>query len=143
MILIQILGAFMIAFGIFSVYDSRFVFKKGTGVYEAEIIDEVEDELYDNTGGLKTRFFKVYRYEEGGEGVVVRAARPMRRISDTVGEKRAILVDKKNRRAFERKDSRLGAIWGIVLFVFGVLLIAATLWVEFNVEGAAVLWTKE
>lgn len=128
----------MIGFGIFSVYDSRLWFKKDTGVYEAEIIDEVEDELYDNTGGLKTRFFKVYRYEENGKGVVVRAARPMLRISNTVGEKRVILVDKINRRAFEKKDSRLGVIWGIILFVFGVFLIAAMLWIRFNVKGAAV-----
>ena len=138
MILLQILGAFMIVFGVYGMFEASIMFKKGVGVYDAEIIDEVEDELYDNTGGLKTRFFKVYRYEVDGKGVVLRSERAMRRITDTVGRKTVIYVDAKKRRAVEKKDAVLNGIWGAVLFILGVILIALVLWIKLNVEGAAV-----
>lgn len=96
------LGLF--AFALFYLADSGFFRGKRMMRFEGEIVDEAEDEIFDNTGGVKTRFFKVYEFEEDGEKKVVRSERPMKRIENGVGKKCVIYVDSKNRKAMERKD---------------------------------------
>lgn len=137
MIIFKILGVFLILFGLYDIYESRIIHGRKFKVYEAEIIDEVEDELYDNTGGIKTRFFKVYCFEEDGENVVVRSERPLRRTTDTVGNKLKICVDTKNRKAVERSDMLFYFICGLLLTVLGIII----LYISFNLGGIA-LWMK-
>jgi hypothetical protein len=126
-IVIKIGGAFMILFGIYYIYESQIIRGKRMGVFEAEIIDEAEDELYDNTGGIKTRFFKVYRYEENGEGEVVKSKRPMMKITDTVGKRVVITVDKKNRTAVERKDTIMFFLYGVAMIAIGAFVLCTAL----------------
>lgn len=121
MIIFKIVATFWILLGIYNIYKSRIIPRKGTGMFEAEIIDEAEDEIYDDTGGIKIRFFKVYRYEENGESFVVRSECPMRKITDTVGKKKVIWVDKKKRKALERKDALFYFLYGILYVVLGIL----------------------
>lgn len=137
MIFFKILGAFLILFGLYDIYESRVIRGKKIEVFEAEIIDEAEDELYDNTGGIKTRFFKVYRFEDNGESVVVRSERPMRRTTDTVGSKVKICVDKKNRKAVEKRDMIFYFVCGILLIALGIFII----YVSVSLGGIA-LWMK-
>ncbi len=136
-IVFKILGAFLILFGLYDIYESRVIRGKKIEVFEAEIIDEAEDELYDNTGGIKTRFFKVYCFEDNGESVVVRSERPMRRTTDTVGSKVKICVDKKNRKAIEKRDMIFYFMCGILLIALGIFIIC----VSVNLGGIA-SWMK-
>ncbi len=127
------MGGIIALFGLYILILAKLVHRKNMGKYEAEVIDEVEDEIYDNTGGTKTRFFKVYRYEENGEGFVVRSTRAMRRESGTVGKKVMIYVDKKERAATDKKDMLLQNLWGLCLLVIGIAIIVITV----NLKGAA------
>lgn len=126
-IIFVLLGAFLVFFGAVDICGSGIFHGKKTKVREAEIIDEAEDEIYDNTGGVKTRIFKVYRYEENGEGVVVRSKRPMRRESGSVGKRCVVSVNEKNRTAVERADSIFYFLCGIILVLLGLFILLLSL----------------
>ena len=108
-------------------------------IFNAQIIDEVEDEIFDNTGNTKVRFFKAYEFEEDGEKKVVRSERPMRRITDTVGKKCEIFVDSKNRKAMEKGDVIRYRIYAVLLIVLALLIAGAVIYLEVCVPEANLL----
>ncbi|MCD8049040.1 MAG: hypothetical protein LUG52_05460 [Clostridia bacterium] len=132
-LIFYIIGGIMALFGLYTLFVEKLIHRKDMGKYEAEVIDEAEDEIYDNTGGTKTRFFKVYRYEENGEGFVVRSTRAMKRESGTVGQRVVIYVDRKERTATDKKDLLLENLWGLFLLVVGIAIIVITV----NLKGEA------
>ncbi len=136
MILIQIFGGFLAAFGVYYLIIEKLIHRKDTRLVEAEVVDEAEADIFDNTGGTKTRFYKVFSFDDNGESAVVRSTRPMRRISDTVGEKVYIYVDVKNRLATEKRDMIKKNILSALMIIFGLFAIALTIWIKLNVEGA-------
>lgn len=136
MILLILLGIGFMIFGLFYLDDSG-LFRIGrVKWYDAVLIDEVEDEVYDNIGGTKTRFFKAYEFEENGEKQVVRSQRPMRQITDKVGRKTKILVDSKSRKAMDKRDVIISRVTAIVLMLIGVAIVAGVVYIKLNVKGA-------
>jgi len=123
MILIIILGGFLTLFGIYYLIVEKLIHKKETILTEAEIIDEAEDVLLDNTGGRKVRFFKVYSYNLNGEEVIAKSTRPRIYLTNSVGQKVKIYVDNKNRLATETGDMILKNVLSVLMIVFGVLMI--------------------
>ncbi len=136
MILLILLGIGFIIFGIFYFDDSGLFGFGRRKWYDAELIDEVEDEVYDNIGGTKTRFFKAYEFEEGGEMKVVRSQRPLKRITNKVGRKTKILVDSKSRKAMDRKDVIIYRLIAALLVIIGIAIITSVVYIKLNVKGA-------
>ena len=136
MILLVLLGIGFIFFGLFYFDDSGLFGFGRRKWYEAELIDEVEDEVYDNIGGTKTRFFKAYEFEEDGEKKVVRSQRPLKRITNKVGRKTKILVDSKSRKAMDKQDVILYRTIAAIFVAVGILLIAGVVYIKLNVKGA-------
>ncbi|MBQ6794886.1 MAG: hypothetical protein IJO83_01935 [Clostridia bacterium] len=136
MILLVLLGIGFIIFGLFYFDDSGLFGFGRRKWYEAELIDEVEDEVYDNIGGTKTRFFKAYEFEEDGEKKVVRSQRPLKRITNKVGRKTKILVDSKSRKAMDKQDVILYRTIAAIFVAVGILLIAGVVYIKLNVKGA-------
>lgn len=128
----------MVVFAMFYLADSGFFKGKRMVRFDAEIIDEVEDEIYDNTGGVKTRFFKAYEFVQDGEKKVVRSERAMRSITNTVGKKCVIYVDTKNRKAMERKDIIRYRAISAVLILCALGLVGLWLYIRKCVPGAAI-----
>lgn len=136
MILFILLGIGFIIFGVFYLDDSGLLRLKKAKWFDAVLIDEVEDEIYDNTGNTKVRFFRAYEFEEDGEKKVVRTVRPLRRITNKLGKKCRILIDTKARKAVEKSDViRYGAI-AAVLALVGICIILAVVYIKLNVKGA-------
>lgn len=98
------------------------LFKK-THKVEATVVDETEDEVYDNTGNTKTRFFKVYEYFDGNENCIAKSERPMKKIDGDVNRKCYIYVDTKNRKAMEKRDIILYRGIAVVLLLVAVFLL--------------------
>lgn len=136
MILLVLLGIGFIIFGLFYFGDSGLFGFGRRKWYEAELIDEVEDEVYDNIGGTKTRFFKAYEFEEDGEKKVVRSQRPLKSITNKVGRKTKILVDSKSRKAMDKQDVILYRTIATIFVLLGVLVIAGVVYIKLNVKGA-------
>ena len=136
MILLVLLGIGFIIFGLFYFDDSGLFGFGRRKWYDAELIDEVEDEVYDNIGGTKTRFFKAYEFEEDGEKKVVRSQRPLKRITNKVGRKTKILVDSKSRKAMDKQDVILYRTIAAIFVAVGILLIAGVVYIKLNVKGA-------
>ncbi len=124
-------------FAVFYLADSGVFGKNKILKFDAEIIDEVEDEVYDNTGGVKTRFFKAYEFEENGEKKVVRSERPMRHIENSVGKKCVIYVDTKNRKAMEKGDIIRYRLFAAFLLCIAVGITVLYLYIKTCVPGAA------
>ena len=136
MILLILLGIGFIIFGLFYLDDAG-LFKMGRMKwYDATLIDEVEEEVYDNLGGTKTRFFKAYEFCEDGENKVVRSQRPMKKITNKVGNKTKILVDTKSRKAMDKRDVIAYRIAAAVMIVIGIAIIAGVIYIKTNVKGA-------
>lgn len=127
----------MLFFSFFYLADSGLFRGKRMVRFDAEIIDEVEDEIYDNTGGVKVRFFKAYEFEENSEKKVVRSERPMKRITNTVGKKCVIYVDTKNRKAMEKSDILRYRLCASVLILGTVGLIGLYFYLKLFVPGVA------
>ena len=104
--------------------------------YDAEVVDESEDELYDNIGGTNIRFFKVYEYFDGEENRVLKSERPKRKIDEDIGRKCIIYVNSKTRRAMEKKDVILYRMYGAVLILISLLLIAGCVYIKLTVPEA-------
>ncbi len=136
MILLILIGLGCILFGVFYLDDSGLFKGKRAKWFDAVLIDEVEDEVMDNTGGAKIRFFKTFEFEEDGELKVVRSQRPMKRITDKKGKKTKILVDVKNRKAMEKNDVILYRAFAALLVLMGALIITGVIYVKLNVKGA-------
>ncbi len=136
MILLILLGIGFIIFGLFYFDDSGLFGFGRRKWYDAVLIDEVEDEVYDNIGGTKTRFFKAYEFCEDGEMKVVRSQRPLRRITNRVGRKTKILVDSKSRKAMDKKDVIMYRLIAALLVVIGIAIIASVVYIKLNVKGA-------
>ena len=136
MILLVLLGIGFIIFGLFYFDDSGLFGFGRRKWYDAELIDEVEDEVYDNIGGTKTRFFKAYEFCENGENKVVRSQRPMKRITNKVGNKTKILVDTKSRKAMDKHDVVLYRITAADLMLIGIGIILGVMYIKLNVKGA-------
>ena len=136
MILLILLGIGFIVFSWFYFDDSGLFAFGRRKWYDAMLIDEVEDEVYDNIGGTKTRFFKAYEFIEDGEKKVVRSQRPMRRITNKVGRKTKILVDSKSRKAMDKKDVILYRLVAVSLLAIGIGIIAGVIYIKLNVKGA-------
>lgn len=117
MILIILLAVGILFFSLCYFQESGLFRLKRMVKFDAEIIDEVEDEVYDNTGGAKIRFFKAYEFCENGEKKVVRSERPMRKITDTKGKKCILYVDSKNRKALEKADVIRYRVYGLILLI--------------------------
>lgn len=137
--LLILIGSGFILFGVFYLADSGLLKRDRMKWFDSVLIDEVEDEVYDNIGGTKTRFFKAFEFEENGEKKVVRSQRPMKRITNKVGKKTKILVDTKNRKAMDKGDVILYRIISIGLIIIGISIIGITIYVKLTVKGA-VLW---
>ena len=138
MIILLFFAAGLLVFAFFYLYESG-MFKPGkVHSYEAVVVDESEDELYDNIGGTKTRFFKVYEYFDGEENRVLKSERPKRRIDSDVGRKCVIYVDSKSRRAMEKKDRNLYRIYAGILILMAVGIIAGCIYIVNNVPGAVI-----
>ena len=136
MILLVLLGIGFIIFSLFYLDDTG-LFRFGRMKwYNATLIDEVEDEMYDNIGGTKIRFFKAYEFCENGENKVVRSQRPMKRITNKVGNKTKILVDTKSRKAMDKHDVVLYRITAAVLMLIGIGIILGVMYIKLNVKGA-------
>lgn len=136
MILLVLLGIGFIIFSLFYLDDAG-LFRFGRMKwYNATLIDEVEDEVYDNIGGTKIRFFKAYEFCENGENKVVRSQRPMKRITNKVGNKTKILVDTKSRKAMDKHDVVLYRITAAVLMLIGIGIILGVMYIKLNVKGA-------
>ena len=136
MILLILLGIGFIVFSWFYFDDSGLFGFGRRKWFDAVLIDEVEDEVYDNIGGTKTRFFKAYEFIEDGEKKVVRSQRPMRRITNKVGRKTKILVDSKSRKAMDKKDVILYSLVAVSLLAIGIGIIAGVIYIKLNVKGA-------
>lgn len=136
--LLVLIAIGMLVFSLFYLNDSGLFRGKRMVKHTAEIIDEVEDEIYDNTGGAKTRFFKAYEYEENGEKCVVRSERPMRKITNTVGKSCTIYVDSKNRKAMEKGDVLRYRAIAIALIIGAFALIGLYIYLCLFVDGVAV-----
>ncbi len=135
MILI-LLGIGFIVFSLFYLDDAGLFKCRKMKCFDAVLIDEVEDEVYDNIGGTKTRFFKAFEFEDEGEKKVVRSQRPMRRISNKVGRKTKIYVDVKNRKAMEKSDVIMYSVIAGVLALIGVAILLGVWYIKLNVKGA-------
>lgn len=134
--LLILLGIGFIVFSLFYLDDAG-LFRIGKmKSFDAVLIDEVEDEVYDNIGGIKTRFFKAFEFEDDGEKKVVRSARPMKRITNKVGRKTKIYVDVKGRKAMERNDVILYSVIALILALIGVAIILLVGYIRANVKGA-------
>lgn len=136
MILLILLGIGFIIFSLFYLDDTGLFKGRRMKWYNATLIDEVEDEVYDNIGGTKTRFFKAYEFCENGENKVVRSQRPMKRITNKVGNKTKILVDTKSRKAMDKHDVVLYRITAAVLMLIGIGIILGVMYIKLNVKGA-------
>lgn len=124
-------------FAVFYLADSGLFRRSMTAKFDAQIIDEVEDEVYDNTGGVKRRFFKAYEFEENGEKKVVRSERPMRQIENCVGKRCVIYVDTKNRKAMEKSDIIRYRLFAAILLVLALGIMILYFYIKTNVPGAA------
>lgn len=134
--LLILLGIGFIVFSLFYFADAG-LFRIGKmKAYDAVLIDEVEDEVYDNIGGTKTRFFKAFEFEDEGEMKVVRSQRPMRRITNKVGKKTRIYVDVTSRKAMEKSDVILYFIIALVLALIGVAILLGVWYIKTHVKGA-------
>lgn len=136
MILIILLGFGFIIFSLFYLADAGLFKCRKMKCFDAVLIDEVEDEVYDNTGGTKIRFFKTYEFEYQGEKMVVRSQRPMKRITNKVGRKTKIFVDVTSRKAMEKSDVVMYCIISGVLALIGLGILLGTLYIKLNVKGA-------
>lgn len=136
MILLILLGIGFIIFSLFYFDDSGLFGFGRRKWYDAVLIDEVEDEVYDNIGGTKTRFFKAYEFEEDGELKVVRSQRPLKRITNKVGKKTKILVDSKSRKAMDKRDVVMYRCVAAMFLLIGVFIIASVVYIKLNVKGA-------
>lgn len=135
MILI-LLGIGFIVFSLFYLDDAGLFKCRKMKCFDAVLIDEVEDEVYDNIGGTKTRFFKAFEFEDEGEKKVVRSQRPMRRITNKVGRKTKIYVDVTSRKAMEKSDVIMYSVIACVLALIGVAILLAVWYIKTNVKGA-------
>ena len=104
--------------------------------YDAVVVDETEDELYDNIGGTNIRFFKVYEYFDGEENRVLKSERPKRKIDEDTGRKCIIYVNSKTRRAMEKKDVILYRTYGSILILLALLLIVGCVYIKLTVPEA-------
>lgn len=138
MILLILLALGLVFFAVCYLQESGLFRGKRMIRFDAEIIDEVEDEVYDNTGGKMVRFFKAYEFCENGENKVVRSERPMRRITDTVGKKCVIFVDSKNRKAMELSDIRRYRIYAALLILLAIGVVCLYFYLKNYVPGVAV-----
>ena len=136
MILLILLGIGFIIFSLFYFDDSGLLGFGRRRWFDAVLIDEVEDEVYDNIGGTKIRFFKAYEFEEDGEMKVVRSGRPMKRITNKVGRKTKILVDSKSRKAMDKRDVIMYRAIALLMLLAGVLIICGVIYIKLNVKGA-------
>ena len=136
MILLILLGIGFLIFSLFYLDDAGLFKCRKMKCYDAVLIDEVEDEVYDNIGGTKTRFFKAFEFEDNGEMKVVRSQRPMRRITNKVGRKTKIYVDVTSRKAMEKSDVIMYLTVAGVLAFIGVLILIAVVYIKLNVKGA-------
>lgn len=123
-------------FGLFYLGDTGLFKPRRMKWYPAVLIDEVEDEVYDNVGGTKVRFFKAYEFEEDGECKVVRSQRPLRKITNRVGKKTQILVDTKKRKALDKSDVVLYRVIASLFIVAGIAIILGVIYIKLNVKGA-------
>ncbi len=136
MILLILLGFGFILFGIFYLDDSGLFKGKKMKWYDAVLIDEVEDEVYDNIGGTKIRFFKAYEFEDDGEKKVVRSQRPMKKITNKKGNKTRILVDVKKRLAMDKGDVITYRAIASAMVCVGIGIILLVIYIKLNVKGA-------
>lgn len=136
MILLILLAAGLMLFGLFYLGDIGFFRPWRMKWYPAVLIDEVEDEVYDNIGGTKVRFFKAYEFEEDGECKVVRSQRPLKRITNRVGCKTKLLVDTKSRKALDKGDVCLYTFIAALLIILGITIILGVIYIKLNVKGA-------
>ncbi len=134
--LLILLGIGMIIYAGFYLEESGLFRKKRTKIFEATVVDESEADVYDNIGGTKVRFFKVYEYFDGKENAVVKSEMPKKHIDDDVGRKCIIYVDTKNRKALEKKDVIRYRSCAAALIIAGIVLILAMVYVNNYVPGA-------
>ncbi|MGM9551933.1 MAG: hypothetical protein ACI3XA_06710 [Clostridia bacterium] len=134
--LLILLGIGLILFSLFYLEESG-LFRMGrTKAFEATVVDESEADVYDNIGGTKTRFFKVYEFFDGQENAVVKSERPQKYINNDVGRKCVIYVDTKNRKAMEKKDIIRYRLYALLLILGGFVIIGVALYIKNNVPGA-------
>lgn len=137
MILLILLAIGILIFAFFYLQESG-LFKKKV-MFDATVVDESEDELYDNLGGVKVRFYKVYEYFDGQENCIVKSERPMKKIDDDTGRGCRILVDEKNRKAMEVRDVIRYRVYALILAMIATTIIVGVWWIVNFVPGA-VLW---
>lgn len=138
MILLIAFAVGLVIYSVFFLQESG-LFRIGrTKKFDAVLIDEVEDEVYDNTGNTYIRFFKAYEYFDGTENCVVRSERPMRRITDKVGRKCVIYVDTKNRKAMEMSDIVLYRVKAVILIALALFLVGLYFYLKNNVKGVSI-----
>ena len=138
MILLILLALGILFFAFCYLQESGLFNQKRMLKFSAKIIDEVEDEVYDNTGGVKIRFFKAYEFCENGEMKVVRSERPMRRITDTKGKECIIFVDSKNRKAMEKSDVIRYRIYALILTLIALGIIGVYIYLGAFVPNVAI-----
>lgn len=134
--LLILLGIGFIVFSLFYLDDAGLFKIRKMKAFDAVLIDEVEDEVYDNIGGTKTRFFKAFEFEDEGEKKVVRSQRPMKRVTNKIGKKTRIYVDVKSRKAMEKSDVVLYGVIAGVLALIGAIILLGVLYIKLNVKGA-------
>ena len=134
MILLSLLAVGILIFAIVYLWESG-LFNK-TKKFDATVVDETEDEVYDNTGGTKIRFYKVYEYFDDRGNAVVRSNRPMKKIDDDTGRKCIIYVEEKNRKAMEKRDVVRYRIYSAALILASFLIFGVVVYVRCNILGA-------
>lgn len=139
MIILLFVAVGVMILGALYLQDSGLFRPKRIKMFSATVVDESEDELYDNIGGTKTRFFKVYEYFDGEENRVIKSEKPMRSIDGDVGRDCIIYVDSKTRRAMEKKDVVSYRVKGAVMFAVAICIIVCYIYIKNNVPGAVSL----
>lgn len=134
MILFVLLAIIILIFAVIYLWESG-LFKK-MKKFDSVVVDETEDEVYDNTGGVKIRFYKVYEYFDGAENAVVKSLRPMRKIDDDTGRKCIVYVDSKNRKAMEKRDVIRYRVYAAVLILAALGILAVVGYVNGYIQGA-------
>ena len=136
MILFAFLAIGILVLAFIYLWDSG-MFRK-TKKFDATVVDESEDEVFDNTGGVKIRFYKVYEYFNGEENIIVKSERPMKKIDDDVNRKCVIYVDVKNRKAMEKKDIVRYRLYAMILILLALGIFALMAYVKIHIQGALV-----
>ncbi len=139
MILLIILAIGVLVFAFFYLQESGLFKGKKIKSFKSTVVDEAEDEVYDNIGGVKVRFYKVYEYFDGEENCVVKSERPMRKIDDDTGRHCIIFVDPKSRRAMEKRDVIRYRVYAGILALISLAILIGVWYVVTFVPGA-VLW---